>query len=520
MADKIKLFVNGQEVEVESGKNLIDAIGAVGIEIPHLCYHPALGADGNCRMCLVGIEDGRPPIVPACKTKAAEGMKVLLDAAHIKKIQRDIMELELINHPIDCPICDQAGECKLQDYYMQYDGQRSRMTVKPVMKAKKMDIGAGVVHDQERCVLCARCVRFTRLITKTGELGIVNRTDYARISTFPGRPLANRYALNVVDLCPVGAMTSKDFRFKQRAWFLTKSKGICQGCSKGCNIYIDHNREKYKDDVIYRFRPRQNDKVNGYFMCDEGRMTYKVENDNRLSCGRVEGKETGLGEAVEATRRLLSGAKKTVFLVSPNNTLEQMFAIKEFAAATKATVNGFSDGYIKAGDADGYLIQDDKSANRASFALLDIESSKDSFNAAMSDADLIVSFNNDLSKSLAEAELDALLEKAKLVYIGTSAGTFATKAVVALPIASYSEDCGTLINCDQVVQQFNVAVVKNVPAAHLIEVVQQLGGPVQDVKGARAGLVKSVSALQGIDLEQVPEEGIALTDNEVSNVAA
>ncbi len=187
MAEKIKLFVNGQEVEVESGKNLIDALGAVGIEIPHLCYHPALGADGNCRLCLVGIEEGRPPVVPACKTRAAEGMKVLLDVDNIKRIQRNVMELELINHPIDCPVCDQAGECKLQDFYMKYDGQKSRMTVKPVLKAKKMDFGCGVVHDQERCVLCARCVRFTRLITKTGELGIVNRTDAARVNIFPAK---------------------------------------------------------------------------------------------------------------------------------------------------------------------------------------------------------------------------------------------------------------------------------------------------------------------------------------------
>lgn len=520
MADKVKLFVNGQEVEVESGKNLIDAIGAVGIEIPHLCYHPALGADGNCRMCLVGIEDGRPPIVPACKTKAAEGMKVQLDAENIKRIQRNIMELELINHPIDCPICDQAGECKLQDYYMKFDGQKSRMTVKPVLKSKKMEFGCGVVHDQERCVLCARCVRFTRLITKTGELGIVNRSDYARVNIFPGRPLNNRYALNVVDLCPVGAMTSKDFRFKQRAWFLTKSKGICQGCSKGCNIFIDHNREKYKDDIIYRYRPRLNEKVNGYFICDEGRMTYKLENDNRLTTGMVGGKETGLNEAIEAARRLMSDAKKVVFLVSPNNTLEQMYSVKQFAATSKASICGYSDGYIKQGDADGFLIQDDKSANRASFALLDIESSKDSFDAAMSGADVIVSFNNDLSKSLSEADFNALLEQAKLIYAGTSFGPCVSKAEVALPIASSSEDCGTLINIDQILQQFSVAVVKNSPASNLIEVVKLLGGPVQDVKEARAGLMKSVSSLQGIDLEQVPDEGRALTDNEVSNVAA
>ncbi|MGA7277457.1 MAG: 2Fe-2S iron-sulfur cluster-binding protein, partial [Desulfocapsaceae bacterium] len=310
MADKIKLYVNGVEVEVESGKNLIDAIGAVGIEIPHLCYHPALGADGNCRMCLVGIEDGRPPLVPACKTPAQEGMKVLLDAEHIKKIQHDVLEFELINHPTDCPVCDQAGECKLQDYYMSYDQADSRMTVPQVTKGKKMDFGAGVVHDQERCVLCGRCVRFCREITKTGELGIINRTDAARVNIFPGRPLTNRYALNVVDLCPVGAMTSNDFRFKQRVWFLKKAPGICHGCAKGCNITIDHNREKYKDDVIYRFRPRYNGQVNGYFMCDAGRLSYKNENEGRLTEARLRNKARALDDVLTACTKEIEQAEK------------------------------------------------------------------------------------------------------------------------------------------------------------------------------------------------------------------
>jgi NADH-quinone oxidoreductase subunit G len=520
MAEKVKLFVNGQEVEVESGKNLIDAIGAVGIEIPHLCYHPALGADGNCRMCLVGIEDGRPPLVPACKTRAVEGMKVQLDAEKIKKIQHDVMELELINHPIDCPICDQAGECKLQDYYMGYDGQKSRMTVPPVLKAKKMDFGCGVVHDQERCVLCARCVRFTRLITKTGELGIVNRTDAARVNIFPGRPLANRYALNVVDLCPVGAMTSRDFRFKQRAWFLTKSKSICHGCSKGCNIYIDHNREKYKDDVIYRFRPRLNSQVNSYFICDEGRMTYKRENENRLNAAQVAGSEVSINEAVEALRRTLSQAKKTVFLVSPNCSLEQMRAIQIFAAASNATLSGFSDGLIKNGDGDDFLIKDDKSANRAAFALLGLECSKAGFMAAVEGADLLVSFQNDLSLSLSAAEMEQLLGKTKFVAIGSYANGFTAKASIIFPVASYSEDTGSIINSENIVQRYEAAVIKNKPALNLIHAVNLLGGEITDGQAARADLAANVGALSNIDLERIPSEGLALTGNEVSNVAA
>lgn len=520
MADKVKLFVNGQEVEVEAGKNLIDAIGAVGIEIPHLCYHPALGADGNCRMCLVGIEDGRPPLVPACKTRAAEGMKVQLDTDKIKKIQRDIMELELINHPIDCPICDQAGECKLQDYYMRYDGQPSRMTVKPVLKAKKMDFGCGVVHDQERCVLCARCVRFTRLITKTGELGIVNRTDYARVNIFPGRPLNNRYALNVVDLCPVGAMTSRDFRFKQRSWFLSKSPSICHGCSKGCNIYIDHNREKYKDDIIYRFRPRLNERVNGYFMCDEGRMTYKLENENRLLVPKVDGRDTGYNEGVEAIRRAVSHAKKPVVLVSPNASLEQLFVLQKFAASINAPVCGLSDGYIKQGDGDGFLIQDDKAANRASFALLGIDDTKAGFAAAMTGADLLICVGNDLGKSLTVPENDQLLAAVQVVVIGNSHIPLVAKAAVALPVASYSEDTGCIVNCDGRLQRYAVAVVKNQPLPTLIQAVHLLGGEVKNAQEARVGLQAAVPVLQDIDLAKVPAEGIALTDNEVAHVAA
>ncbi len=520
MAEKVKLFVNGQEVEVESGKNLIDAVGAVGIEIPHLCYHPALGADGNCRMCLVGIEDGRPPLVPACKTRAVEGMKVQLDAEKIKKIQHDVMEFELINHPIDCPICDQAGECQLQDYYMKYDGQKSRMTVKPVLKAKKLDFGCGVVHDQERCILCARCVRFTRMITKTGELGIVNRTDAARVNIFPGRPLANRYALNVVDLCPVGAMTSKDFRFKQRAWFLTKSKSVCHGCSKGCNIFIDHNREKYKDDVIYRFRPRLNEQVNGYFICDEGRMTYKLENDNRLGAAQIDGKDVGFNEAIETTRRAISQSSKVVVLISPNCSLEQMRGLQKFAEASNFILSGYSEGYIQVGDGDDFLIKDDKSANRASFALLGIDATKASFDAAIEGADLLISCQNDLSRSISDSDMNSLQEKIKIVYISSYSDAMSSKASIVLPVASYSEDKGSIINSDNVLQQYDVAVRKNNPIHNLIHVVNLLGGDIKNCEEAWADLTANIAALKNVDLEHLPNEGLVLTENEVSNVAA
>lgn len=513
MAEMVKLFVNGVEVEVESGKNLIDALNKVGIEIPHFCYHPALGADGNCRMCLVGIEDGRPPLVPACKTPVAEGMKVLIDVDNIKKIQGDVMELELINHPIDCPVCDQAGECTLQDYYMKYDGRDSRMTVPVVEKGKRIDFGCGVVHDQERCVLCARCVRFTRLITKTGELGIVNRSDAARVQFFPGRPLNNRYALNVVDLCPVGAMTSQDFRFKQRVWFLTPDKGICHGCSMGCNIYIDHNCEKYKDDKIYRFRPRLNPQVNGYFICDEGRMTYHAEDEGRFLDAKVEGRLSTIEHAVAAAKDALSA--KALVLVSPNCSVEQMIAIQALARETGATLSGYSDGYIKAGDGDGWLIQDDKSANRAGLALLGIDTTKESFVKALNEADALISFNNDLLAGDTGDEFGQALAKIRVVSISTHENVFTKTAEVAIPIASYSESEGCVINKDGILQHFDKAVSKNSPFPDLIDITGRLGSPVS-MEEIRAEMKRIIPALEG----GIPEEGLKLTESEASHVPA
>ena len=520
MAEMVKLFVNGEEVEVEAGKNLIDAIGAVGIEIPHLCYHPALGADGNCRMCLVGIEDGRPPIVPACKTPAREGMRVQLDTEKILKIQRDIMELELINHPVDCPICDQAGECKLQDYYMAHDLQESRMRVPQVKKGKKMDFGCGVVHDQERCVVCGRCVRFTRQITGTGELGIINRSDDARVNIFPGRPLNNRYALNVVDLCPVGAMTSSDFRFKQRVWFLQKDKGICHGCSRGCNIHIDHTREKYKDDIIYRFRPRHNELVNGYFICDEGRLSYKSENEGRLTTTLIEGREARFEEGIQRIQQELSRAKKVLMLISPNSTLEQQWSVKRIATLYGAGCFGFSDAYIKPGDGDDYLIRDDKSANRRGLELLAIDTGKDAFLEALKGCDLLISFDNDLFRFGQNEEMREMIAATRVLAVSSRTGGLTELAEVALPVASYSEYGGTIVSEFNILQSFGPAVRKNEERIDILEVTRLLGGAVRDNAQAWPGMKTTVPQLAEVHPDRIPAEGLQLSGNEESHVSA
>ena len=502
----MKLFVNGREVEVEAGKNLIDAIGAVGIEIPHLCYHPALGADGNCRMCLVGIEDGRPPLVPACKTPAVEGMKVQLDTEKIKKIQRDVLEFQLINHPVDCPVCDQAGECSLQDYYMTYGGEKSRMHVPQVAKGKKMDMGAGVLHDQERCVLCGRCVRFTRQITKTGELGIVNRTDYARVAVFPGRPLDNRYALNIVDLCPVGAMTAADFRFRQRVWFLKTEEGVCRGCSKGCSIYVDHNREKYKDDVIFRLRPRHNDQVNGYFMCDEGRMSYKAENEGRLSQALMGERPTAFDAAFEAAVKELKKAENILVLLSPNCTLEEMIAVRSLAEEKNARLFGYADAYVKEGDGDDYLVRDDKSANRKGLEMLHIDTSEAAFKDAVNNADLLLIFNNDRFM-LKGARL---LKGKRVIAVATHETALTKTAAISMPAASWSETAGSVVNIDGVLQTFGKAVRKNEEPADMIRIAALLGGPISDINAARRLLSESGVTSGDILFDHIPAEGYKL----------
>lgn len=520
MAEMVKLFVNGQEVEVEAGKNLIDAIGAVGIEIPHFCYHPALGADGNCRMCLVGIEDGRPPLVPACKTPAQEGMKVQLDTEYIKKIQRDVLELELINHPVDCPVCDQAGECTLQDYYMTYGLEDSRMQVPQVTKGKKMDFGCGVIHDQERCVLCGRCVRFTRQITKTGELGIVNRTDAARVDIFPGRPLDNRYALNIVDICPVGAMTSADFRFKQRAWFLKRDEGICHGCSKGCNIYIDHHREKYKDDIIYRYRARTNLLVNGYFICDEGRLSYRLENDNRQTETLISKNAASFDQGIKGILRKLNDASKVLMLISPDCSLEQMWAVKRIATLFGAALSGYSDAYIKDGDGDDYLICDDKAANRKGLELLEINTDRATFESDLKEADLFINFDNDLFFTECNEALKPLLENKLYIAICSRKLPIFSTASIVLPTTSYSEYGGSVINENGVLQTFTKTVSKNLVRHDILEITRLLGGALPAAEQVWSEIRKSVPILADVQPEHIPAEGLTLTTSEDKHVGS
>jgi len=279
----VNIQVNGKPVAVPAGTSVIEACDKSGVFVPRYCYHPDLSIAGVCRMCVVDIEKN-PKLQISCNTIAAEGMVVRTDTPRVKEAVKSALELHLINHPLDCPICDKAGECKLQDFYQDFGQYKSRMPMDAkTHKAKVVDIGS-IVLDAERCILCTRCVRFTAEVTKTHEFGIFNRGDRSELKTYDNGPLRNDYTGNLADICPVGALTAKDFRFRQRVWFMDKTSTVCGMCARGCNTQASMNPTTKK---LYRVEPRRNPEVNKSWMCDRGRWGYHHINENRVEVPRV-----------------------------------------------------------------------------------------------------------------------------------------------------------------------------------------------------------------------------------------
>jgi NADH-quinone oxidoreductase subunit G len=279
----VRLTINGKQVQAEAGSPLILAAAKAGVFVPHYCYHPDLSIAGVCRMCMVEI-DKIPKLQIACNQPVAEGMVATFNSPKVKEAVKGALELHLINHPLDCPICDKAGECKLQDYYTEVGNYQSRMDYDAkVHKPKVVDIGP-IVLDSERCILCSRCVRFTAEVTKTYEFGIFNRGDRAELKTYDDGPLRNDYTGNLADICPVGALTAKDFRFKCRVWFLERADSVCTQCAHGCNTTVSVNPNTR---TLYRVEPRRNEDVNKSWICDTGRWDFHyVGKENRIKVPR------------------------------------------------------------------------------------------------------------------------------------------------------------------------------------------------------------------------------------------
>ena len=370
MTDKVKITVDGKQVEVPKGQNLIEAAKTAGVDIPHFCYHSHLSVAGNCRMCLIEVENARGlPI--ACNTQAAEGMIVKTSTEKIIEARAAVMEFLLVNHPIDCPVCDQAGECKLQIYYMEHDRRDSVIPLEAkVEKGKAIEVGPRVMLDQERCVACSRCVRFCDEVTHTGELRLMNRGDHTTIDTFPGRKLDNNYSVNTADICPVGALTQRDFRFQARVWFMKDQETICPGCSTGCNVKLSYYHRYPLEDYngqAFRIRPRVNDTVNKAWMCDFGRSEYKRVNEERVKQPYANGIEVGWDGALAQARNLLSAARAhggVAGIASYDCTNEEIWFFKKlmrvvFGQDQIAVLPRRADGFR-----DEILIDADKHPNR------------------------------------------------------------------------------------------------------------------------------------------------------------
>jgi NADH-quinone oxidoreductase subunit G len=359
-----KCTINGVEVEVAPGKTIIEAMTENNQRIAHYCWHPGLSIAGVCRLCMVEIE-GNPRVQIACNTVITEGMKINNTSEKVKDAVKWGLDFHLINHPLDCPICDQAGECGLQDQYMEYGKYNPEMAEKKQKKHKVVDLGPTVVLDSERCILCSRCVRFTDEVSKTNELGIFNRGDHAEIGTHDGKQLDNKYSLNTVDICPVGALTSKDFRFKQRVWYLKDAKTVCNGCSTGCSVKVYFNKEG-----VFRVKPTYNAEVNKHWMCDEGRDTYKFVNKEvrLLKAQKYENgnwnTEMHAGAAAKEAGHILKAApaEEVAVVFTGQHTVEEYEALVTTFAKTK-NIFHWVNNKESFESFDGLLIRGDKNPN-------------------------------------------------------------------------------------------------------------------------------------------------------------
>jgi NADH-quinone oxidoreductase subunit G len=453
-----KLTIDGREVEADAGTTILQASLAQGAEIPHYCYHPALSIAGNCRMCLVEVEKA-PKLVIACATPVADGMVVHTGNERVKRAQAAIMEFLLINHPLDCTICDEAGECRLQEYAFEYGKGRSRYEHPKVLLAKAIDVGEHVMLDQERCIQCSRCVRFCDEVTGTSELAFFQRGDRTIIGIYPGRRLDNLYSGNTVDICPVGALTLKEFRFLTRVWYLKNTPSICAGCARGCNVFVATGRQREMwtttgqfDERIKRIVPRHNAEVNGHWICDEGRLSYlRLEAAPRLQEAGTPAGATSWEEAVRlAAESLVAAARagRAAAIVSPRLTSESMFAWRKLFEQLGGVRVGVRR--IERGADDDLLIRADKGANSLGASWIFGEPAPESAVhdfVARGGIDVLLLLGDVLDPEDSAALPGALRASVReTIYVGPFRDRAAEQATIRLPACAWSEEEGSVVN--------------------------------------------------------------------------
>lgn len=458
--DTVTFTINDKEITVPKGTTVMAAAKKNDVYIPHFCWHPGLSVAGVCRFCMVKVE-GRPKLEIGCNLTATPGMKVSTLTPEVKEAHKWALEFHLLNHPLDCPICDQAGECKLQDYYMEVGQYKSQMERPKVLKPKAIQVGDDLVLDTERCILCDRCVRFETEVTKTAALGIFNRGDRAVIGTYPGKKITHQYQTNIVDICPVGAFTSKDFRFKQRVWFLKHKPTICPGCSTGCHVDV---YGKPDTRTYYRVKPRESD-VNQFWMCDTGRKTYKhLNQEHRLRGAVVSGvsrKRATLSEAYRVLGEKLVEAKvdDIALLVAPQYTCEEYQKFFEFFVGKLKIKKVFEwrepTEDIKAFD--GILYRGDHNPNSMGLRqaaencgiISGSEKLKGFQDLAASQASVVIALAPEILFQYPSIKAQmALLEELSFVSLWTvDAGLASSKKIKhVLPMKGFAEKTGTFLN--------------------------------------------------------------------------
>ena len=529
------LSIDGREVSVPQGTTVIQAAEKLGIFIPRYCYHPGLSIAGNCRICLVEVEK-LPKLQIACNAYVAEGMVVHTESEKAEDGRRAVLEFLLANHPLDCPVCDQSGECDLQNFYMNFGLYNPRFREHKVKKKKAVELGPHVMLDQERCILCSRCVRFTDEITKTGEFGIFNRGDQAELGIYPGAVLDNPYSANVVDICPVGALTESDFRFKARVWYLSSAPTVCNGCSQGCNVDMHYvlDRPHLNDGArVSRIKPRYNPDVNQWWLCDEGRYGFGWIDQGRLTKVRgPDGAQATWEQALSAISTALAGLVKDQdgerngagarvgVIASAQLTNEELFLIREiFEGALGAQVSASVPE--QPGSSDDFLIKGDKNPNTLGATLLglagpDARDARQILDEALAgNLDVLWVVGHDLVELFGEENVRELRERVGLfVFSGTNENPTVPLAHWVLPSAAYVEKDGTFVNCHGRVQRIGRAFPPLEDSREdwriILELAGKLGLPLdwREPREIFLGLAEAASPFAGLSYETIGDQGV------------
>lgn len=545
------VYVNDKPVDIgEERLNCIQAAQRAGVTIPHYCWHAALSVVASCRMCLVEVGERKvddkgevstvmqPKVVPGCQTPVKDGTVIRTLTPKSRDAQERTLESILLNHPLDCPVCDKAGECLLQDFSFQFGKAESRMVDEKNTPPNKPDLGPNISLFTDRCIMCSRCVRFTREVAGTAELHIVNRGTHAEIDVFEGHPLDNKLATNVVDLCPVGALASKDFLYSQRVWNLKTVSSVCGGCSTGCTIHIDSNK-----DIVYRLRPRFNPRAQGHFMCDEGRLGYHHANDpKRLNRYLVRGeggtRAVEWSEAAKICREKLSTAASRdpgrVWVVfAPSMTVEEAWLLASFArqlspfvrlALGPVSVVGQDDTYPK--DRKGrpaqpvkFTIRAEKAANvrgvRGVLAHFQKEHlGYDQFlqaaKAGQIDACFIAAGQSPQIRKPTVEEGDAMAGVGFVAAQELFASPLTDRAHVVIPASAFSEVEGTLVNHAGLAQAKRAACAPyrgvRTDGQFYLELLERKG--LVHAANLRKEVAKSIPAFKPLEVGELGEYGV------------